>query len=115
MFLYFCIAQLISRHQPALSDIENGKSEVTVSTLTLLAAALDKPITYFLPWFVYANLKSEELEPAEHEVLLQFRKIWSDDLKRLAIQQVKLIADTDIKDFKEKRRKKIFNSHPNDA
>ena len=104
------MASTIHRRRATISDIENGKSEVTIPTLTLLASSLGKPITYFLPWFIYENLKPKELEPAEHEVLIQFRKIWFEDLKHLAIQQVKLIAETDIKDFKEKRRKEIYQS-----
>ena len=108
------LASMIHRRRATISDIENGKSEVTIPTLTLLASSLDKPITYFLPWFIYENLKPEELEPAEHELFIQFRKIFSDDLKRLAIQQVNLIAETDIKDFKEKLRKEIANNPPID-
>ena len=68
------LASMIYRRRSTISDIENGKSQVKVSTLALLASALDKPITYFLPWFIYANLKSEDLEPAEHEILIQFRR-----------------------------------------
>ncbi len=108
------LAGMIYRRRATISDIENGKSEVTVSTLALLAAALDKPITYFLPWFVYANLKSEDLEPAEHEMLIQFRNICSEDLQRLAIHQVKLIAETDIKDFKEELSKVLDEDTPHD-
>lgn len=103
----------IYRRRATISDIENGKSELTVTTLALLAAALDKPLTYFLPWYVYVNMKSEDLDPPAQELLLQFRKIWSEDLQQLAIRQVKQIADTDIETHM-KREGTIASDNPPD-
>jgi transcriptional regulator with XRE-family HTH domain len=111
------LGQMIYRRRATISDIENGKSDVTVSTLALLAAALDKPITYFLPWFIYNSLKPEDLEPREHELLIQFRKIWSEDLQQLAVRQVKNIAETDIEGFQAEQRKQlqeITHSNPHE-
>ncbi len=95
------LASQVYRRRATISDIENGKSELTVATLALIASVLDKPITYFLPWFVYANMTPEELDPLEHEALIQFQKIWSDDLKELAILQIKQIADTSVKQYRK--------------
>lgn len=53
------LAERIYRRQATLSDLENGKSEVGTVTLVLLAAALDKPITYFFPPFVYQELNQK--------------------------------------------------------
>jgi transcriptional regulator with XRE-family HTH domain len=92
---------MVYRRRATISDIETGKSEVTVSTLALIAAALEKPITYFLPWFVYDNLEPEDLAPLEQELLIQFRKIWSKDLKQLAIMQTSEIAQMSIKQFQK--------------
>jgi len=94
------LAEKIYRRRATVSDIENGKSEVTISTLTLIAAALDKPMSYFLPWFVYDNIKSEDLDPIEHELLLHFGRIGSKHLKRLAVNEVKLILEAEYQIFK---------------
>ena len=91
---------MVYRRRATISDIENGKSELTVSSLALISAALDKPISYFFPWFVYDNLAPEDLNPAEQEVLKLFRKIRSEGLEQLAISQIRQIADTDPSDIR---------------
>jgi transcriptional regulator with XRE-family HTH domain len=108
------LANMIYRRRATISDLENGKSEVSVSTLVLIAAALDKPITYFLPWYMYANLKPEDLETADQEMLLQFQKIGAKDLQRLAIQQVKLISDVDIRISKKLLEKQLADLTPDE-
>lgn len=94
------LATSIYRRRATISDIENGKSELTVSTLALIAAALDKPISYFFPWFVYENLSPDELSPNEHEALKLFRRIRSEGLEQLAIRQLRQIANTDPSDVR---------------
>ena len=93
------LAERIYRRQATLSDLENGKSEVGTVTLVLLAAALDKPITYFFPPFVYQELKPEDFTPLEHELLDTFGAIWSDHLRVLALNMVKVIANFDPTDL----------------
>ena len=41
------LAKMVGRRQATISDIEHGKKEVGLSTLVLIAAALEKPISYF--------------------------------------------------------------------
>ncbi len=98
------LASLIYRRRATVSNIETGKSMVTVPTLALISTALEKPITYFLPWFIYDNIEPGELSPLEEEMLIQFKNIWSDDLKRLAIRQTKEIAETSVKQALEEER-----------
>ncbi|MBL6983675.1 MAG: helix-turn-helix transcriptional regulator [Anaerolineales bacterium] len=43
------LAEMVGRRQATISDIEHGKKEMGLSTLVLIAAALNKPISYFLP------------------------------------------------------------------
>ncbi|MBL6983632.1 MAG: helix-turn-helix transcriptional regulator [Anaerolineales bacterium] len=43
------LAGMVGRRQATISDIEHGKKEMGLSTLVLIAAALEKPITYFFP------------------------------------------------------------------
>ena len=43
------LAKMVRRRQATISDIEHGKKEMGLSTLVLIAAALEMPITYFFP------------------------------------------------------------------
>ena len=94
------LATSVYRRRATISDIENGKSELTVSTLALIAAALDKPIAYFFPWFIYENLTADELSPNEQEILKLFRKIRSEGLEQLAIRQIRQVANTNPSDLR---------------
>jgi len=40
---------VVGRRQATISDIEHGKKEMGLSTLVLIAAALEKPVTYLFP------------------------------------------------------------------
>jgi transcriptional regulator with XRE-family HTH domain len=89
------LAKQIYKRRATLSDIENGKTEPDASTLSLIAACLDKPLSHFFPWYMYKNIKQEELTPLEHELLIHFGDIWDDNLKKVAIKQVIAIAEFD--------------------
>ncbi len=89
------LARTIYRRQATLSDMENGKVEVSSGTLALLAAALEKPITYFYPPFLYQELKPEKFTPLQQEILMHFNNIWSDHLRKVAIDLVRVIASFD--------------------
>jgi transcriptional regulator with XRE-family HTH domain len=89
------LAQKIYRRRATVSDMENGKVEVSSTVLPLLAAALDKPLTYFYPPQLFRELKPEKFTPLEHELLLQFRNIWNEYLQRIAIDQVRVLAEFD--------------------
>jgi len=49
------LAEMVGRRQATISDIEHGKKEMGLSTLVLIAAALEKPITYFFPIDIFSN------------------------------------------------------------
>ena len=87
------LAKNMNRRQATLSDIENGKVEVSSGTLALLSAMLEKPITYFFPPFLYRELKPEELTPLEQQLLSLFRQIWDEHLQKVAVNQVKILAE----------------------
>lgn len=80
------LSRMIYRHQPALSDMENGKLEVDTSALTYLAAALNKPLTFFFPDWITKKLQPESNNPYESELILQARRLGDEDLKRLIVQ-----------------------------
>jgi transcriptional regulator with XRE-family HTH domain len=93
------LARIIYRRRATLSDIENGKTEPDASTLAMLAHTLEKPFGYFYPVFIYRELKQEDLTPLENELLIQFRNIWGDQLRKLSIQQIKSVVDFKVDDL----------------
>ena len=77
----------------AISDIERGRVQVTVSDLALLAAALQKPITYFFPPRFHGP-DASNLSPGEKEVLAFFRQIEGyGELQMAAIKQIRMLAE----------------------
>jgi transcriptional regulator with XRE-family HTH domain len=93
------LAEKIHRRQATLSDIETGKVEVSTVTLTGLSVVLNKPLSYFFPWFVYRQLKPEKFTPLEEELLTLFRQIYGDQLQKLAIDLIRVMANFDPKDL----------------
>jgi transcriptional regulator with XRE-family HTH domain len=93
------LAEKIYRKRLAVSEMENGKVEISAWTVLLLAAALDKPVTYFYPAYILQQISPEQLTPLEQELLMQFRNIWSDHLREIALDQIRVIAQFDPKDL----------------
>jgi transcriptional regulator with XRE-family HTH domain len=93
------LAELIYKRQATVSDIENGKGEVDTSTLALLAHVLNKPFGYFYPRSLYKEIKQESLSPLENELIIQFRHIWDDTLRKVAIDQVRVIGEFNPKEL----------------
>jgi transcriptional regulator with XRE-family HTH domain len=89
------LAKLISSRRATLSDMENGKTEPDTITLADLAKYLEKPLSYFFPDYIYKEIKQEDLTPLEAELLIHYRQIWDENLKRVAIHQVKALAEFD--------------------
>ena len=88
----------IRMRRATLSDIENGKNEPNASELLYLAAKLEKPLTYFFPRHLRSQLSVEDLSPEDLELLLHFREIYTDELMKIAIHQVKVLAEYDPKE-----------------
>lgn len=93
------LAEKIHRRQATLSDIETGKVEVSTVTLTGLSVVLNKPLSYFFPWFVYRQLKPEKFTPLEEELLTLFRQIAGDQLQKLSIDLIRVMASFDPNDL----------------
>jgi transcriptional regulator with XRE-family HTH domain len=89
------LAKRVYRRQGTISDWENGKTEVGTGALILLAAVLDKPITYFFQKPILINLVNEKQTALEEELLLHFRRIWDDELQKVAINQIKILGEFD--------------------
>ena len=70
--------------QAAISDIENGKREITTAELIYLCNALNKPASYFFPNWV-GNLFADNLTIDEETLLVNFRDLWEQDQKRILL------------------------------
>ena len=50
------LAEKINRRPATISEIENGKSDISIQTLLALAIVLEKPISYFFPNSLLKNI-----------------------------------------------------------
>jgi transcriptional regulator with XRE-family HTH domain len=89
------LAKKIYKRRATLSDIEHGKSEPDAGTLAILAHSLKKPLSYFYPRYLYQDIKQEDLDPLEFELLKHFEQIYGDDLKKAAINQIRALSEFD--------------------
>lgn len=63
------LAELVNRRPATISDIENGKSEISVITLAMFAANLNKPVSYFFPPSILSDFILDINTPFDREVL----------------------------------------------
>jgi transcriptional regulator with XRE-family HTH domain len=89
------LAHFLYKTGKVISDIERGRVHVDLFDLSLIAEALDKPISYFFPPFLTEG-SEQDLSPDERELLLFYRKIWDDKLRIAALEQMRGIAKIDI-------------------
>ena len=84
-------AEKINRRPATISHIENGKSDISISTLVLLAIELQKPISYFFPETIFKNTLLDVKSEFEHQVLEIFRNlslIHEEDLAFKVLQTI---------------------------
>ena len=93
------LASLVYLRRATLSDIENGKVETDSSTLGLLSYCLRKPLVYFFPKPIYEELVKKDMDALSLEMQMQFEQIYDDDLKKIAIDIVKVLGKFDPKDM----------------
>ncbi len=89
------LGEKIYRKRLAVSEMENGKVEISAWTLPLLAAALKKPLSYFFPPSLRVDIPKESLDQYEHELITYFRDVNDEELQKVAIDLVKIIAEFD--------------------
>jgi hypothetical protein len=79
--------------------METGRMVPDVIDLVRLADSLDKPLTYFIP-APYRDkwLPAEETTVAEMQLLLQFRRLRDERHQRLAITQLRALANFEQED-----------------
>jgi transcriptional regulator with XRE-family HTH domain len=93
------LAEKIYRKRLAVSEMENGKVEISAWTLPYLCAVLKKPLSYFYPPSMKEDIPEESLRPQEHEMVSYFREIRDEHLEKVAIDLVKVISDFDPVDM----------------
>lgn len=87
------LAERMSRSQATISDLENGKLEVGIFTLMMLAIALDKPISYFIPEMTFLSSINDIQNKYEEEALSIFRALEYEGDSELALRFMKMLYD----------------------
>jgi transcriptional regulator with XRE-family HTH domain len=87
------LADRIDRRQAAVSNMENGRMEPDATTLLVMARELEKPVAYFFPPPWGQRVARSELTYDEQALLLEFRRLQSDEHRQIAISQVAALAD----------------------
>ena len=101
------LAAQIYKHRPAISEMERGKMIPDAFTLAFLAAALNKPLAYFIPQPLRREFKEESISTEEQELLTHFRHIWDEQTRQIAINQVRALAEMDIRRGVEEKRREV--------
>ena len=87
------LAEKIYRKKLAVSEMENGKVEINAWVLLYLSQALEKPISYFFPKrLLNFDPDQDKLSEMEKDLINHFRFIEYEELKRVAIDQIKALA-----------------------
>lgn len=86
------LADRIERRQAAISDMENGRMQPDATTLVVLAEALEKPVTYFFPPPWGPRVARGDLSYDEQALLLEFRRLQSDEHRQIAIALLAALA-----------------------
>lgn len=86
------LAQRIERRQATVSDMENGLMQPDATTLVVLAQVLEKPVTYFFPAPWGPRVARGDLSYDEQALLLEFRRLESDEHRQIAIALVAALA-----------------------
>jgi transcriptional regulator with XRE-family HTH domain len=87
------LANRIERRQATVSDMEHGRMEPDATTLVRLAQALEKPIIYFFPPPWGSQVTRGDLTYDEQALLLEFRRLQSDEYRQIAISQLAALAN----------------------
>jgi len=90
------LAEKLNRRQATISDIENGKIEIGVLTLVLLAMELNKPISYFIPEMTFFTSVNDLHNKWEEEALSVFRELEYHGDSDLAVKFMKLLLEHNI-------------------
>lgn len=100
------LAKKLSRHQTTISDVENGKIDISILTLVQFAKVLQKPISYFIPDMTFLINVFDVQSKWEEEALDLFREIESWGDIEFTLRFLKMLRDY----FLEERDREIGNN-----
>jgi len=86
------LSKIMYIRQASISEIENGKREISSSELVSLSYSLNKPILYFFPDQFLVEEFSDTISPLLKELILQASRLSNDDLKKI-IAQTRALGD----------------------
>lgn len=86
------LAKYVYVSQAAISDMENGKREVSSTELLSLSNTLYKPVAYFFPEKYLREVDINKLSPHYQELIIQATRLSDDDLMKI-ITQIKALAN----------------------
>ena len=87
------LAERIKRRQAAISAMENGTMQPDATTLVVMAEALQKPITFFFPPPWGPRVARGDLSYDEQALLLEFRRLESDEYRKVAVALLAALAN----------------------
>ena len=90
------LAEKLSRSQATISDIENGKIEISILTLVLIAFELNKPISFFIPEMTFFTNLNDLQNKFEEEALSIFRQLEYEGDPNLALRFMKMLLDYNL-------------------
>lgn len=80
------LANRTMQRQATISDMENGKVEVSASELLHLSQALEKPILYFFPDWTIQKISVDNMPSTLQNLVLHAQKLAPEDLQKIVIQ-----------------------------
>jgi len=87
------LAERIARRQATISDMENGRMQPDATTLVVLSEVLEKPVTFFFPPPWGPRVARGDLSYDEQALLLEFRRLQSDEYRQITIALLAALAD----------------------
>ena len=101
------VAFRLGKTRVTVSDIERGRVSVNASDLALIAAFLDKPISYFFPPRV--TIDKNDLTKLDEELIQLFHQL-PENQQYIALEYVRQQVDIADKAFQRKLMDDIANN-----
>lgn len=103
------LSKAISKTNVTISDIERGKVGISAVDLALIAKALNKPISYFVPDYLHIRIPPAELKTNEQILIEEFRRLEYSELEKLILDFVSQLGDFSQKGELDKLAKQVVN------
>jgi transcriptional regulator with XRE-family HTH domain len=93
------LAEKINRRPATISEIENGKSDISIQALLSLAIALEKPISYFFPKSLLKDIVMDVKSPFQQKGLEILTGIEFFGDQKLTLDILKVLSDSFEEDY----------------